>query len=221
MLKTQTTKPASYTTPISTSKSAALSRILDCVPKGYTRYCKGTIRADKLAALIGKFHERYGICCTPAQRITRKKHGKANCLLVVYQPESAELAEWLLLATPGSGLEEETMLVSVTDKPKLTWLGYELARYATRGRASWTWRRPKLEVSELYELLATWLNRRNAAQLQAALQRIANQPGFHGVREQSKELFKFVQSRGYKEELPPLFYLQKIEQGKPIKLKLV
>jgi hypothetical protein len=212
MPTTQTPQKPALSIPISTSKSAALSRILDCVPKGYTHYCKGTIQAGKLASLIRKFHDCYGICCTPAQRITRKKHGKANCLLVVFQPEAVEVAEWLLLATKGSGLEVERM-ASVLEKPRLTWLGYELARYPNRGKTSWTWKRAKTEVTELYELLATWLNRKNPTQLQTALQRIANQPGFHGVREQSKELFAFARSRGYDGGFPMLFYLQKVPHG--------
>ena len=86
------------TTPISRSKTAALARILDCVPKGYHRYVCGTVTAIKAEALAKKFHALYGIGCTPAQRLTRKGKGLANVVLVFYWPEEVQRVEWLLLA---------------------------------------------------------------------------------------------------------------------------
>ena len=78
------------TTPIARSKTAALSRILDSVPKGYVYYTAGECPAGKLETLARKFHERYGIGCSPAQRITRKQKGLANAVLVLYLPVGTE-----------------------------------------------------------------------------------------------------------------------------------
>ena len=75
-------KPAS--TPVSPSKSAALSRTLDLVTRGYTRYITGTCPAHKAIGLAQKFHDKYGVGCSPAQRITRKQKGLANAALVMY-----------------------------------------------------------------------------------------------------------------------------------------
>jgi len=50
--------------------------------------------------------------------------------------------------------------------------------------------------------------------MRPARQRIANQPGFHGVLAQSAALFAFATSPGYREPLPPLFFVQKIAHGK-------
>ena len=134
--------PAS--TPIATSKTAALSRVLDGVSRGYTRYIGGVTTADKAIAVANKFHKLYGIGCTPALRITRKGKGQANTLLVMYWPAGAAQVDWLLLATPGTGLiETRERLLEVTGKPRLQWLGYELLRYGARGVTRWTWRRPK------------------------------------------------------------------------------
>jgi|GEM_PF-974408 len=77
-------KPAS--TPVSQSKSAALSRTLDLVTRGYTRYITGTCPAHKAIGLTQKLHDKYGVGCSPAQRITRKKKGLANAALVMYWP---------------------------------------------------------------------------------------------------------------------------------------
>jgi hypothetical protein len=193
-----------------------LARILDCVPKGYHRYTCGTVKAAKAEALARKFHALYGIGCSPAQRLIRKGKGLANAVLVMHWPPDAEQVGWLLLATAGDGLEEET-LRSVEEKPRLTWLGYELVRHATQGRTVWTWRRPKEEMADLYALLAAQSGRRAGA-LVETLERIARQPGFHGVRAQSWVLFLEARRRGYLGELPRLLYLQKTGHGERMPL---
>lgn len=199
------------TTPIARSKTAALARILDNVPRGYSLYTAGSVAAAKASALASKFHRLYGIGASPAQRRTRKSKGQANALLVMYWPEAAEQVEWVLLATVGSGLEQER-LKEVT-QARLTWLGYELVRHPQRGRASWTWRRPKQEMRDLYALLSDQLRRHHFGPVADTLTRVARQPGFHGVREQSWQLLQFALQNGYPGELPFLFYLQKVSHG--------
>lgn len=202
--------PAS--TPLAHSKSAALTRVTDSIPKGYSRYTFGTVAATKAVALAHKLHGLYGIGCTPAQRITRKKHGQANALLVMYWPEDADLVHWLMLFTVGEGAERE-QLRDVTAKPYLQWLGYELVRHPTRGATSWTWRRPKAEMAEHYAMLAELQKKHHTGAVSDMLQRLANQPGFHGVRTQTWDLFQVARQRGYDAALPHLFYIQKIPHG--------
>jgi hypothetical protein len=202
--------PAS--TPIARSKTAALSRVLDSIPKGYHRYIHGTVNISKAEALIHKFHQLYGIGCTPAQRITRKAHGKANTLLVVYWPEGAAAIKWLLLATEGTGLEGEN-LIDVRNKPRPNWLGYELVRHPSRDRSSWTWRRPKAEMAEHYAMLAELSNKHYASAIEALLQRLANQPGFYGVRTQTWELSQEARRRGFEGDLPYIYFVQKVSHG--------
>ena len=207
--------PAS--TPIATCKTAALARVLDSVPKGYTRWTSGTVNSEKVVALAAKFHRIYGIGLSPGKRLTRRHHGQANCLLVIYWPENSLTAHWLLLATPGEGLESERW-VGVADKPRLVWLGYELVRYASRGKTIWTWRRTKTEMAEHYALLNDHFRRHQLTAVEALLQRLARQPGFHGVREQSWTLFQYALSRGYVGELPHLYFLQKVSHGERLVL---
>ena len=146
-------------TPISHSKSAALSRILDSIPKGYTRYMSGTVAAAKAAALASKFHQLYGIGCTPSGRLSRKNHGQASCLLVMYWPIECPQVKWLLLATAGTCLEAESRnLRDLAESKRLAWIGYELVRRPERGTTVWTWRRPKSEMAELHALLSAQLN---------------------------------------------------------------
>jgi hypothetical protein len=71
-------------------------------------------------------------------------------------------------------------------------------------------------MTNLYAELDEDLARRWHDQVARTLQRIANQPGFHGVRSQSAALFAFVTSRGYEGPLPPLFFVQKVSHGKSL-----
>lgn len=242
--------PAS--TPIATTKTAALQRAQDAVTKGYDRYVSGTIKASKIAHLAQKFHSLYGIGCTPAQRAARKAKGVANGTLVVYWPgirlvpllsagegsDSNLVAErrtactssdlddvsdlgaaqkkafWLLLATQGTGFETEQPR-DASSRPWLTFLGYELVRRTSLGKAApaWTWRRPKSEMTEHYTMLVQLLNQGRYEAVHELLQRLAHQPGFGGVRGQSKELARFAQQRGYPGEVPPFFYLSRVSHG--------
>ncbi|MFL9885017.1 hypothetical protein PQR66_18385 [Paraburkholderia agricolaris] len=207
--------PAS--TPVAHSKTAALARVLDAIPKGYCRYTQGNVSASKAESLARKFHLRYGIGCTPAQRVTRRKRGMANALLVMYWPEGCQQVEWLMLATDGQGMDGEKLL-DIADKPGMAWLGYELVRRPDRGRTAWTWRRPASEMAEHYALIAEFGNKHHTNSLGSLLQRLANQPGFHGVREQSKRLFEEARRRGHAGDLPHLFYVQKVSHGEWLRL---
>lgn len=202
-------------TPIATTKTAALARILDTVPKGYFRYTHGTIKSEKALALAKKFHVAYGIACTPAQRITRKKQGLANTLLVMFWAPEAKTVEWLLLATDGAGLKAES-LKDVRQRNRLIWLGYEFVRHTPRDKPSWTWRRPKLEMKEQYELLRELMHGRRFKQVGEVLECLAHQPGFHGVREQTWSLIQFVRKMGYDGETPHLYFVQKVSHGERV-----
>jgi hypothetical protein len=302
--------------------------VLDSVPKGYVYYCCGTCAPKKLRKLAEKFHAQYGIGCSPAQRITRKKKGLANSILVAYWPqavdepvagpvsdvdaaanagEATEFASfeslrrvaaedaiivaaspitlqaaltptgvvgvadsvvdsvvgsiansgnrvdalsvtntfthsdtrsatnqsdaisdfdshaeaqirWLLLATAGAGpVHELETLRSVLETPRLVFLGYELVRHSVRRKTSWTFRRTKSEMSNLYALLDDQLKQRHQeGRVAQTLLRISRQPGFSGIRQQSWDLYQFARLHGYAGELPFLYFVQKLRHGTPL-----
>lgn len=237
----------SHTTPLAKSKTAALSRILDSIPKGYLYYTAGECPARKAMALLRKFHERYGIGCTPAERLTRKAKGLSNALLVLYWPDDgqgglklklpvdaaagspfdapaalsqgAPKVSWLLLVTEGAGpVWESEMLRSVQDRPRLNWLNYDLIRHPVNGKTVWTWRRTKAEMESLYRLLEAQLKRHHQKAVSETLERVARQPGFAGIREQSWTLCEFARKHGYEGALPHLFFVQKVSHGERIVL---
>lgn len=143
----------SASTPIARSKTAALTRVLDLVPRGYTRFIQGFIPTEKTQHLADKFHTKFGIGCTPAQRITRKKKGIANTALVLYAPEGCTTVEWVLLATDGTCPEDESLQLVTDRRHRMSFLGYELVRRSHRGRVAWTWKRPRKVQADLYEQL--------------------------------------------------------------------
>jgi len=210
-------------TPISPTPAASLARILDNIPKGYTRHTCGVIKAEKIRKLVEKFRTRHSIHASPEQRFNRKKKGKANALLTVYLPPAKEDAAvmtvsdtvpWLLQFTSGE-LDSPETLTDVTDKPRLQWLGYELVRHAFRGKTSWTWRRSKEKMEGLSGLLVEKCDRRQWREVERFLQHAASEPGFHGVREQTYQLCQAAQQRGYDGPIPHLYYMQKIKHGEP------
>jgi hypothetical protein len=206
------------TTPISQTKTQALARVLASVTHGYTRVCTGTVPPERLSALAAKFDERYRIANTKGQRVLNKRAGRANALFFAYAPPDEYRVEnerfpWMLLATSGEGVETERWQ-DVRDRP--VWLDYQLCRHNDAGEVRWTWRRTSVEMTQLYAELGEDLARRRHDQVARTLQRIANQPGFHGVRAQAIALFEFATARGYSGPLPPLFFVQKVAHGKPM-----
>lgn len=112
--------------PIARSKSAALSRVIDLVGKGYHFYCAGQCPARRLPALVRKFHERYGVACSPAQRLTRKQKGIANAALVVFLPradapeEGDAVVSAVAVTVADLVAASEAALADLEAKPKAT-----------------------------------------------------------------------------------------------------
>jgi hypothetical protein len=205
-------------TPISPTKTQALSRVIAAVTHGYTHVCTGHITPVRLPALVAKFDSLYGIAHTKGQRVQNKRKGRANTLFAAYRPPDQYLAEgerlpWILLATEGTGLEHER-LTHVHDHP--VWLDYELCRHNDMGEIRWTWRRRHSEMAQLYAELREDLNTQRYGEIGRMFERIARQPGFHGVRSQALQLFAFALSRRYRGPIPQLFFVQKISHGNPM-----
>jgi hypothetical protein len=167
-------------------------------------------------SLAAKFDVRYGIAHTKGQRVVNKRTGRANTLFAAYAPPDEYRVEnerlpWMLLATPGDGVETERWQDVLN---RSVWLEYQLCRHNDAGEVRWTWRRTSVELTQLHAELGEDLAQQRHNQVVRTLQRIANQPGFHGVRAQSMALFAFATSRGYEGALPPLYFVQKVPRGK-------
>ena len=67
-------------------------------------------------------------------------------------------------------------------------------------------------------LLSHQLNMRHYSAVAGTLTRIARQPGFQGIREQSKKICLYAKSKGYPGDLPLLFYIRKVSHGERLAL---
>jgi hypothetical protein len=76
-------------------------------------------------------------------------------------------------------------------------------------------------MTEHYTLLNTLTLPRHQSAIKAMLERLANQPGFHGVRTQTWELCQEARRRGYEGELPFVYYVQKVNHGERLFLDIV
>jgi hypothetical protein len=74
------------TTPIATTKTQALARVLTAVTHGYTRACTGTVPSEKFVGLATKFDAVCRIANTKGQRIINRRKGFANTLFAAYNP---------------------------------------------------------------------------------------------------------------------------------------
>jgi hypothetical protein len=203
------------TTPIAGTKTAALARVLAAVTHGYTRVCSGRVSREKLARLANKFDVKYGIGLGKGQRLINRRAGHANALFAAYSPPEMYLAvderlPWILLSTPGDGMEGESW-IDANNRP--VWLDYELCRHNDVGRVRWTWRRTKAEMEKLYAELGEDIAHRRFDDVAQTLQRVASQPGFHGVRVQSRALIEYARRRGFRGPFPHLYYVQMVSHG--------
>jgi len=204
-------------TPVSRTISAALTRVLNFVPRGYCRAFSGAVAPEKMAALASKFDHRYGIADTPSQRFTRKRAGRANAVLVLYAPPGSPVVHWLILCTEGAGFDGE-QLRPLEKKPWLQLAGYDLVRHNDAGKLSWTWRRPKKEMADHHAMLRHLCGAQRWDSVGQYLASVARQPGFHGVRGQTFELCLAAKRAGYAEDWPPLYTMRKVPHGEPLVL---
>lgn len=203
------------TTPLSRTHAAALSRVLDSIPRGYSRYTCGVVAKEKVQRLVEKFHHTHQVGASPAQRVIRKQRGQANAVLALYLPEWADKAHWMMLFTAGE-LSAYEKLRSIFEKPRMTWQGYELTRHNWHGGTRWTWRRTRDEMQDYYVMLDHHAKQHSWDAVGELLERAARQPGFHGVREQTWRLCQEAHKRGYPGELPFLYYMTKVSHGERI-----
>jgi hypothetical protein len=145
---------------------------------------KGSLQTPAPVATWRALLELYGIAHKKGQRVMNERAGRASTLFAAYAPPDDYRVEderlpWMLLATPGEGVETERW-VDIVDRPVL--LDYQLCRHNYAGELCWTWRRTYEELSQLYAELGDDLANGRHSAVARTLQRIARQPGFHDVR---------------------------------------
>ncbi len=186
---------------IPSSKRAAMRVLLETVQRGSHYFTTGTVEVAKALGFADKMARLYRADVTQAQRAYAKANGKANTSLTVF-PESCLTLRWWLLVTPGQGVvHEREQLMDAHDKhTHLSWGDqYELAHkqhpQSQGGGRHWTWRLREPHRAELETAIRLLAAAHGSPQprqddLGRLVEALLRMPGFHGIREQLKELFK-------------------------------
>lgn len=185
------------------SKSAALWLLMDLVRTGHRHWTRGTVRPEKLDALVDKLDTRFGVLMTDSTRARHRRQGRPTARLVVY-PVGDVLFWWLLIAGPESRVQQlcaehqETLHDAYHPERRLHWGEEYILKPRQRSRSAggghaWTWfltRNMMNEVEREVVTLAATHGRldERTDDLERSIQRLRNRPMFGGVRVQASRV---------------------------------
>ena len=169
--------------------------IATAVARGRSRYVCGTVGMDKAAGLVAKFESKYGTNAEPSSARAQQRAGEARSTLVMLARPSALAYDWWLLVGEGSGpVVEQELLVDATKRDGRVRLdGFELVRMPAanrEARARWTWRLPPQDFEELMAHAQAVASHISPGQAQALIGRMASWPGYHGLAEQRRAIWR-------------------------------
>lgn len=174
-----------------------MQRIATAVAKGRDKVVAGFVRYDKAEAFVAKLEARYGANAPPsAARAQRRAALAGSTLILLARPERMGF-DWWLLVGPGKGpiTTEERLLDARSRDHRLRFGAFELARLPARNRerrVQWTWRLPARDFAELKAHAAALATHASEQQAQALVERLAGWPGWRGLAEQRREIWRVM-----------------------------
>jgi len=195
---------------IFTSKTAYMQRIGDAVRAGALHYINGTIKLNKAPFLVQKFAARYLVNAPRMQDMRARKAGEDTARWLAWMNENSGLVEWFLFYAPGKTIcREERWKQPWEDRIHLT--GYELVRLTKPGAKApvITWRYTRDRYRELHDQIVFAIRGRQDVVLEQLNFSLSKSPGFAGVRDQVKGLWKITKNewkrrRAKEEVMPPI-----------------
>lgn len=184
--------------PIYPKKHHAMQQVQHLVSRGgYAYWVAGVVPGRKLRAFVEKMRDRYAVDRTESQRRRARERGEANTQLVIYplkrekRPQSDDFAFFLLVdrEAPESLIWQLETPQNVFKRRITTPDGYELVKLPRKGsKPAWTWRMTNELYTAWEERLKGVIYKRDERGIRQAWWSFARMPGFHGVREQAKQL---------------------------------
>lgn len=169
--------------------------IATAVARGRIHYVSGHVRMDKAEALAGKLMEKYGANADPSrQRAQLRAQNARSTLILLANPAELHFAWWLLV-TDGGGpvVEQETLADARQRDTRIHVADFELTRMPAKNRedkARWTWRLPSRRYEELLSHATDLATHTTKDQAQALVETMKTWPGFRGVAEQRREIWR-------------------------------
>ena len=213
-------------------KTSVMQRIQHAVTQGYVFYLKGEISTKKIESFADKMNTKYHVGLNKNQKYYRKQNEKANATLFLYPKKNSDGFYWWLLATKGNGLihDEEKLLPVFGKHQRLSWDNdYKLAFFSAEGKkTAVTWRMTRQCYQSWIIRIKLIIRKKGSSdEVRQALWSLKKVPGFSGLREQVKRLYKLFivewkRSRKHSEKVPtiPVIpYLRSIKADtKPLSL---
>ena len=175
------------------TKTACMS-LIQQLARDHHYWTRGTVRADRVVALVTKFDTKFSILDPARTRTRARAEGRPSARLVLYrQPDTDRWLFWLLTAGRPADVRKlsesnREALYSIHDRATpLTWSDeYELRRGSRGSMTWWLQRKAANDVeAELRYLSSAHGNpRERVDDLCRAVIRARNRPMFAGVRRQ-------------------------------------
>jgi hypothetical protein len=193
---------------IYTSKTVWMQRVADAVKAGAPLYILGQIPLQKAPFLLEKFGKRYILNAARMTDSRARKAGEPVARWIGYLEEKTGTVHWVLLYWPGKEIcREEKWLYTAKDRIRHS--GYELVRLTRPGAKLpvLTWRYTREQYQALRDEIIRFIRTRQDVLLEQRIYSLSKSPGFSGVREQVKALWKLIRDEWKrsrkKTETPP------------------
>lgn len=179
-----------------TKKTSFMQRLGDSVRSGARHYVGGQITLHKLPTLAQKFSERYPVNLSRVQEHRTRQAGHDAARLLCWLDDASNTVHWVLFYFPcGKNLcTLERWKNPFDDRIQLT--NYELVRVTKPGAKVpvITWRYSREQYRILHDQIVFSIRGRQDAVLDQLIFSLSRSPGFSGVREQVKGLWKIVRA---------------------------
>lgn len=174
-----------------------MQRLATAVAKGRDKVVAGFVRYDKAEGLVAKLEARYGSNAPPSAARAQRRAGLARSTLILFARLDRMGFEWWLLVGPGDGpvTTDERLQDARSRDQRLRFGDFELARLPARNgerAVQWTWRLPARDFAELKAHAAALATHSSAQQAQALVERMASWPGWRGLAEQRREIWRVM-----------------------------
>ena len=178
-----------------TKKSPYMQRIADLVRSGNVRYISGQIKPGKLGPLAAKFAGRYAMPKSKVALFRAKRTSAGAARLLAWLDDSSGMIHWTLFYWPGDVPCTAEKWLDPT-KQRIALTHYELVRITKPGTKApvWTWKYERDQYHHLRDEIIAAIRLRQDARLEQIIHSLHRSPGFAGVREQVKSLWRLIKS---------------------------
>lgn len=179
-----------YTPVVLLHKSSLMQRLADFVRLGYCHWATGTMPLHKAARLCTKFSDFYATHLSSDQRYRRKRDGRGNAQLLLWQEHDDSDITWFLLVTAGQHPAHAQEHLRDARTGRIIVTGYELVQQTRPGQAkpAWTWRMTEGHYQAWRGSIVECVRRHADVALAQAWQSLHRSPGFAPIRRQVRKI---------------------------------